>query len=290
MAPAHLRSPFVVINTHWWGHELNFGDLLTPLFLAKFGVYPVNTPAAQADLVGVGSLVQHLEPESQATLWGSGLINDEPFPLPDVRPLAVRGHLTAERIERSDVMAHGDPGLLLPFTLGSRRPMRRYRLGVIPHFTHYEDPEYQRLAATVAGDESVRIIDVRRNPVPVARDIASCDRILTSSLHGLIVSDALGVPAVWLRGSIDLYGGEFKFHDHETVVRPAGSRRLFMADLETFDEAVSHALSADRRAVERAQQNLVRAGRRIAETTPHRLVSGVKLPLEVASNINRPAS
>lgn len=289
IAPTSFRSPLAVINCHWWGHTLNFGDLLTPPLLAKFGIFPVNTAAPQADLVGVGSLLQHLGPESRATLWGSGLINDAPHPLPDVRPLAVRGHLTAERIGRTDATAHGDPGMLLPFLMRSRSSaLRRYRIGVIPHYQHLEDPEYQRLAATIAGDDSVRIIEVRRTPIPVARDIASCERIVTSSLHGLIVADALGIPAVWVRGSIDLVGGEFKFHDHETVVRPAGPRRLFMADLESFDEAAAQALPADMRAVECAQGGLVRAGHQITEHTRHRYVSGVKLPFVVGPEVFRP--
>lgn len=47
----------------------------------------------------------------------------------------------------------------------------------------------------------------------VIEQIASCDYIASSSLHGLIVAEAYGIPNLWLEISGKLLGGHFKFHD-----------------------------------------------------------------------------
>jgi len=60
----------------------------------------------------------------------------------------------------------------------------------------------------------VRIIDVAWTPQEVAREIAACDAVISSSLHGLIFSDALGVPNAHIRLSDRLTGGMYKFHDY----------------------------------------------------------------------------
>jgi pyruvyltransferase len=44
--------------------------------------------------------------------------------------------------------------------------------------------------------------------------LLSCRIIVSSSLHGLIFAHAYGLPAIWIKLSDRLVGGEFKFHDH----------------------------------------------------------------------------
>jgi hypothetical protein len=41
--------------------------------------------------------------------------------------------------------------------------------------------------------------------------------VISSSLHGLIVADSLGIPNVWLRLSPDVLGGDYKFKDYYSV-------------------------------------------------------------------------
>ncbi len=52
----------------------------------------------------------------------------------------------------------------------------------------------------------------------VAREIASCEAVLSSSLHGLVFSDALGVPNAHIKIGDGLVGGLFKFQDHDSAV------------------------------------------------------------------------
>jgi pyruvyltransferase len=52
-------------------------------------------------------------------------------------------------------------------------------------------------------------------------ELASCDYILSSSLHGLILSDAYGIPNKWISISNNLSGREFKFKDYySTTAHP----------------------------------------------------------------------
>jgi hypothetical protein len=44
--------------------------------------------------------------------------------------------------------------------------------------------------------------------------MVSCDVIVSTSLYGLIVADAYGIPCVWLSVGDNIRGGMFKFHDY----------------------------------------------------------------------------
>jgi hypothetical protein len=52
----------------------------------------------------------------------------------------------------------------------------------------------------------------------VVKAISECKLILSQSLHGLIVADALGIPNVWIEPSSKMIGGEFKFHDYFSTI------------------------------------------------------------------------
>lgn len=264
-----------LVRTYWWEREPNFGDLLTPLLLPDYGVMPLLTPAPQADLIGVGSLIHQLPADYSGVLWGTGLIHDEPTSLPAAQTLAVRGELTLDRLGSPKVRTLGDPGLLLAHKV--RRTAPTHDIGVVPHFIHGDEPHFARL---ISGHPiPVKVVDVRRPPVAVAQAIASCRAIVTSSLHGLIVADALGIPAIWVRSSAALFGGDFKFRDHETVAKPGRIRGHVLADLESLDEAAALATAADHVSIARAQDGLARAARDIPSLVPHSTATPLTLPL-----------
>ncbi|SNV23740.1 Uncharacterised protein [Dermatophilus congolensis] len=75
--PSVLRSP-ALIAAFWWEEVKNFGDLITPLLLRDLGIIPILTPAARAALIGVGSLIQHIDDNYSGTIWGAGLIANTP--------------------------------------------------------------------------------------------------------------------------------------------------------------------------------------------------------------------
>ena len=44
--------------------------------------------------------------------------------------------------------------------------------------------------------------------------MCACEVIVSSSLHGLIIADAYGIPTVWAKFGNDINGNDFKFYDY----------------------------------------------------------------------------
>lgn len=210
------------IKTFWWRwkypHRLNFGDELTPPLVERLtGRRVVWAAPDSCDLVGAGSVVQMILKKQGANrpkVWGSGFIRagaeDETPARLDV--LALRGRSTRGRVENlvERDIALGDPGILAPLLVDGA-VKKRYSLGVIPHYHDVASPVVRQMRSL---GPDVRIIDVAWTPQEVAREIASCDAVISSSLHGLIFSDALGVPNAHISLGNRVRGGLYKFHDY----------------------------------------------------------------------------
>ena len=76
----------------------------------------------------------------------------------------------------------------------------------------------------------------------VIDQIKSCENIISSSLHGLIVSDAYGIPNVWIKISDNINGGEFKFKDYFSGVKREYKPPIVMTE-ETTLSAIDLVLS-----------------------------------------------
>ena len=183
----------VVVPTTWWDGHPNFGDDLTPWLLPFYGVHPVHRVASRARLAGIGSILEFLPESYDGAIWGSGLMNEAPHPLPAARVLAVRGPLTRELIGAPVDVVLGDPGILVARHV--RRRDVRWDVGLVPHGHHRGHQDFLALARS-AGLR-VRVINVHAPAARVIPEIAACDRIITTSLHGLITADAFGIPALW---------------------------------------------------------------------------------------------
>lgn len=197
----------------------NFGDELGPLLVTLLTGRAVEWAApGDCDLAAVGSILAQVSREAgragrQAPLpvWGSGLIGPDPAPLhPSLVPLALRGALTRDLLGLPPLPL-GDPGILAP-ALVPRGPLRR-RWGIVPHFSQRNLPLVRDLAAR----PGCTLIDPTAPPLDVLARIASCEAILSSSLHGLIVADGYGIPCRWLDlPSHDAH--RFKFDDYRSGV------------------------------------------------------------------------
>jgi pyruvyltransferase len=87
---------------------------------------------------------------------------------------------------------------------------RKYRLGIVPHYVDKGSPEVERLRAS----PDVRIIDIEGGILEVIDQINSCENVVSSSLHGMIVADAYGIPSAWVTMSGRVAGEGFKFRDY----------------------------------------------------------------------------
>lgn len=196
----------------YWSFFPNFGDLITPLLLKHYGLTPVHSFSPEnAEIVSTGSILQWMPEDFAGIILGTGLIQDETRQFPHARIAAVRGQLTAERINAPADVVLGDPGLLAPAIL-KKRPPKTHVLGLIPHYIDRQHAVVRHLSE--CHTRHMKCIDVRRPPELVFRDIAACEHILSSSLHGLIVADSFGIPNAWLHLSDDVLGQGFKFYDY----------------------------------------------------------------------------
>lgn len=155
-------------------------------------------------------------------IWGTGFINygtqeQNIIQFRNIKILSLRGNLSKNRVERilnkKLNIPTGDGGLLVDRWIGKSSP-KKYRIGIIPHYKEKDSPIVSEMKKYYS--DSV-IIDLGKKPIDVVKEIASCETILSSSLHGLIVADSFHIP----NKHILLYpygermlGDGFKFADY----------------------------------------------------------------------------
>jgi len=227
------------IPLYWYRAKPNFGDAFSPLAVRHvLGCDIVPAGKWDCDLVAEGSVLGftllrtgdrvrgwlNRNMRRPLRVWGSGLL----FPIgcgvrknsirrPDF--LALRGARTFMELRALGLLdAHadvalGDPGIFMPEVLNVGTNGRRGR-GFVMHAVSWENGE-ARLFAKEHPD--IRLIDPRRPPCEVVRDIASCEEVFSSSLHGLVAADSLGIPNRWVEletPHADVAANRFKFEDY----------------------------------------------------------------------------
>ena len=190
-------------KVYWWKGVVNFGDTLTHTLLNQLLVKHAWARPADADLILCGSILEHMPRDWAGTVMGAGKLHENSaISLDGAEVLALRGPLSARGI-RGDY-ALGDPGLLAS-RLVPLQPAR-YDLGVIPHWS---DTELTKRFAYG------RVISPMHGAIHVITEIARCKRIVSSSLHGIIVADSYGIERqaeIFSQASSE--GGAFKFVDY----------------------------------------------------------------------------
>lgn len=204
------------VNLHWWDSRIEMGDetpfnlgdnlseVIVSYMLSNKGL-SLNTPIqGKKHLYAVGSIIPL--GFQNATIWGSGFLHKLDFirlffnsPLIkklDIR--AVRGPKSREQLIR---MGHkcpevyGDPAMLLPMIYSPQALRIDGQLNeyiIIPHFTKEEECREKY------GDDivvSMMTLDYKH----VIDRMLSAKKVITGSLHGIIIAETYGVPAVFLR-------------------------------------------------------------------------------------------
>ncbi|GAB3773397.1 pyruvyl transferase [Nocardioides ginsengisegetis] len=202
----------------------NFGDLLGPAIVKRILETRGIARPGTGRLLTVGSVV-HLS-RAGDVVWGSG-INGKTSAVGggerlDVR--AVRGPLTRSRLEAAGASVpeiYGDPGLLLARLMpelgtgSSERPVT-----IVPNLHDWSSARRDPRALSPIGDF--------RKIVPA---IAASKLVVGSSLHGVVVAEAFGVPARLVTSSTEPL---FKYHDYYL----GSGRPIDTPIASTNDEAV----------------------------------------------------
>lgn len=244
------------VRVFWWSGVKNFGDLITPYLFERFGVTPVYAPAENAKVVSTGSVLHMMPQDFDGLVLGSGLISGKlGIRLPKAQIAGVRGPLTRDAIGAPEATPLGDPGLLMAKWV--KRPgAPRFALGLVTHYHDRANPHILSIAKANPGD--VTVIGVQRGARAVSRDIANCGAILSSSLHGMIIADAFGIPAGRLILSGRVEGGDFKFNDHDGALQ-LSRKPVSLSGHESVSELAQAATQSSRDRIAELQAGLDKA-------------------------------
>jgi hypothetical protein len=236
----------------WWmesPYPGNFGDILNPYLVEKLTGMPPLHATKGTGALAIGSTIRFAL--DGTAVWGTGTPRMSDKLNPRARYLAVRGPLTARLVEESGGRApdvFGDPAVLLPHIYQPTPAPRRYPLGIVLHHAHEGRLE-------IDGD--VRVIGVLRDGYggieSFIDELCSCERVLSSSLHGLIVSHAYGIPAQWFTlsdSASEVPGDGTKYHDYLLSVGLDAGEPLRLAVGARVDSKMATCESLPRRPID----------------------------------------
>lgn len=205
------------INFFWFSAlPTNFGDWVTPYLIKKICGSEVKNPVDPTNtdnyvVLSTGSIMRLCG--ANTIVWGSG-IRDR---YQDIKPgkliRSIRGPITRTRILEVGGECppiYGDPALLLPRFYSPKGINRKYLLGIAPHISQYD-----KIKQLYRGEERVLVIDLRtKNIESVVDKLLMCEKIVSSSLHGIIVANAYNVPVRWIQFDTNVFGDNTKYYDH----------------------------------------------------------------------------
>lgn len=202
----------------------NFGDDINyPLLHALTGKPIINESFVGLkhidNLLCIGSIIES-SGNNRSIIWGSGAIYGDraltyiPKKVCAVRGLYTKNYLESQGIKCPDVF--GDPALLLPY-IYNPQVEKKYKIGIIPHYVDFDLPHVKEFRDS---HPEILFISFRgySSWEDVICQIKSCEYIISSSLHGLIVSDAYCIPNVRVVFSHNITGGDFKYKDYYSGV------------------------------------------------------------------------
>lgn len=217
-----------MVKPYWyrgnWTDELgNVGDIAPPYILKH--LFGKTFQACDKDETGklllVGSVITFLQDND--IVWGSGLIQPmEIVKRNNVEIVSVRGPLTAGSLKAIgyDVPErYGDPCFMLP-DIYCPKVEKQYELGIVPHYVDADIAKEQHPGAF--------IISTLNTIEGFINEILKCERIISSSLHGIVIAEAYGIPSMWVQYSDMVIGGSFKFHDYYAGTGRTPQKDIFM--------------------------------------------------------------
>jgi pyruvyltransferase len=205
------------VNLHWWrvksGKE-NLGDYLSSVvceYAASLrGKSFDDSVRSTKHLYAVGSIIT--AGFQNAAIWGSGLIT-EPVSVKEklilskvLRTLdirAVRGPKTREYLIKAGHNCpekYGDPAILLPLIYTPKKLSRKKKYAVV---LHHETKLFHEENINIETTDYKAFSD----------ELCNSEKVISSSLHGIILAEAYGIPAVLLNDT-PAKKSMFKFDDY----------------------------------------------------------------------------
>lgn len=207
-----------------WGDDINyyFIQLMTGRPVVMYHNFKLAKWFHLKNYLCIGTLLDATNySNSQTEVWGTGVSGQDRDLVPPEKIHSVRGKLTRDFLIKRGIQCpevYGDIALLLPHYYQPKDRTKKYKLGIIPHLTDLDSPVLAEIQQKYAEDVLVISLSKYNKWTDVIDKICSCEQIASSSLHGLIVSDAYGIPNCWVEFNGKVQAGYFKYWDYGSSV------------------------------------------------------------------------
>ena len=243
------------ILARWYSKYPNWGDMLNPVLINKIsGKKAINLQHTKLNITKLKQiLLKEPKPEYLAIgsilgwgvrrpnisiFWGSGFMYEtEKVRVRPRKVCAVRGPLSREKLISQGIECppiYGDPALLYP-RFYSPNIESKYELGIIPHMADKNNSWVNKFK----DNKEILIIDIQSGINNVVDKILNCKRVASSSLHGIIASDAYHIPSSWITLSNNVNGNGFKFKDYFASVHRTEKEPLSIKSTTSIEEVLN---------------------------------------------------
>lgn len=243
-----MRSKYLICTWEQTGQNRdNWGDALNPNLVQLLSRKKVVNARSIFNIgrkpvyAVIGSVLQSKTQKSAGRyleVWGAGIIGaDRAIKMVPSKIHAVRGPLTREILISKSIPCpevYGDPAILFSLFYAPQTE-KHYDVGIIPHYIDHNSAQLDRFKS----DRNITIIDIKSGITQVIDQIASCQMIASSSLHGLIAAESYGIPAAWIQISDEVIGGEFKFRDYYSSTGRNNPQKLKFSEIDSRSDFVS---------------------------------------------------
>ncbi len=215
------QGPNAYIDLTWANNGNNLGDLLSPVIIAALTGRRIRrrgplSPRTRLLAIGTSGQDQRV---GHVHIWGTGFEGAgqtnfaaqkalSPWRMVRFTTHATRGPFSARLLESAGYPApaiFGDPAMLLPKIWTFDAP-KKWELGVVLHRSELltlnldavVNPSFTRYEIPRALQDRIRIISplVNNNVADIKAkvgEILSCRRVLSTSLHGLVIAESYGI-------------------------------------------------------------------------------------------------
>lgn len=214
------------MKAYWADYDRhNFGDWLTPYIIKKItGVFPEHSKAGRHFILA-GSILQEINGDSVVIGAGFGARSQRVKTL-SAEIWGVRGPISRQMLVAQGYnmagTVQGDPGLVLPI-IYPKRVKPDIDLGIFPHYVDVGKFK----------DSGYFVIDPHAPIETVLAQLLRCRRVVTSSLHGLIVSHVYGIPALLAAFGGAIAGDGMKYQDYfmSVGIQPYSPKQIKKEDV-----------------------------------------------------------
>lgn len=226
-------------NIFWWEEPYpgNLGDIVNPYVVEALTGIPPKYAVRGTGIYPIGSIIKFAKAGCQ--VWGAGSPHESDKLDPEAEYCSVRGPYTRDLVLKNGGKCdevYGDAAWFLP-TIFRPDAEKTHKTGLILH--------YQHEGAKLDIDPAIRQIGIRRLGYDQIEEFLTemlhCDRIVSTSLHGVIIAQAYGLPAMLATvtdSRAQVHGDGIKFKDYFASVGVHDPKPAFdLSDLDVISDA-----------------------------------------------------